>query len=77
MAQKTALVTGGTGTIGSEICRQLTQAGCQVVATCLPAEEGTLAEDEQIAFNAGSHSELIRLTYADYERLVHPTPLTN
>jgi len=38
MAQRTALVTGGTGTIGSEICRQLSAAGCRVVATCLPAE---------------------------------------
>jgi acetoacetyl-CoA reductase len=38
MGQKTALVTGGTGTIGSEICRQLCQAGHRVVATCLPAE---------------------------------------
>ena len=36
-----------------------------------------LREDAEIAFNAGSHSELIRLTYADYERLVHPTPLVN
>ena len=36
-----------------------------------------LREDDEIAFNAGSHSELIRLTYADYERLVHPTPLVN
>ena len=36
-----------------------------------------LSEDEEIAFTAGSHSELIRLSYADYERLVHPTPLTN
>lgn len=35
----------------------------------------TLREDDEIAFNAGSHSELIRLTYADYERLVEPTPL--
>jgi Ala-tRNA(Pro) deacylase len=31
-----------------------------------------LAEDEQIAFNAGSHSELVRLAYADFERLVEP-----
>jgi acetoacetyl-CoA reductase len=38
MTQKTALVTGGTGTIGTEICRQLCQAGCRVVATCLPVE---------------------------------------
>lgn len=26
----------------------------------------------QIAFNAGSHSELIKLSYQDFERLVHP-----
>lgn len=32
-----------------------------------------LREDEQIAFNAGSHTELIRLPYADFERLVQPT----
>lgn len=32
----------------------------------------TLAEDEEIAFNAGSHSELIRLAFADYERLATP-----
>ncbi len=31
-----------------------------------------LAEDEEIAFNAGSHTELFRLAYADFERLVHP-----
>jgi Ala-tRNA(Pro) deacylase len=36
-----------------------------------------LREDDEIAFSAGSHSELIRLPYADYERLVQPTPLTN
>ena len=32
----------------------------------------TLAEDEKIAFNAGSHSELIQLPYKDFERLVKP-----
>jgi Ala-tRNA(Pro) deacylase len=36
-----------------------------------------LREDEEIAFNAGSHDELIRLPYAEYERLVDPTPLLN
>jgi Ala-tRNA(Pro) deacylase len=30
----------------------------------------SLAEDENIAFNAGSHTELIQLPYADFERLV-------
>jgi len=32
----------------------------------------SLTDDEEIAFNAGSHSELIRLSYADFERLVGP-----
>ncbi len=35
----------------------------------------TLREDEQIAFNAGTHSELVRLAYTEFERLVDPTPL--
>lgn len=32
----------------------------------------SLAEDAEIAFNAGSHIELIRLPYKDFERLVKP-----
>lgn len=32
----------------------------------------SLKEDKEIAFNAGSHSELIRLTYSDFDRLVKP-----
>ena len=31
-----------------------------------------LTEDEEIAFNAGSHTELVRLAYKDYENLVKP-----
>ena len=31
-----------------------------------------LAEDERIAFNAGTHTELVQLAYADFERLVKP-----
>lgn len=34
-----------------------------------------LAEDEHIAFNAGTHTELIQMAYADFERLVRPTVL--
>ena len=32
----------------------------------------SLTHDEEIAFNAGSHTELIKLTYRDFESLVHP-----
>lgn len=33
----------------------------------------SLAHDKEIAFNAGSHRELVRLAWDDYERLVQPT----
>jgi len=32
-----------------------------------------LIPDEEIAFNAGSHRELIKLAYKDFEKLVKPT----
>ena len=31
-----------------------------------------LTEDEEIAFNSGSHTELVRLSYKDFENLVSP-----
>jgi Ala-tRNA(Pro) deacylase len=31
-----------------------------------------LTKDEEIAFDAGSHTELIKLRYGDFARLVHP-----
>lgn len=33
----------------------------------------SLTEDEEIAFNAGTHMELVKMDYADFERLVEPT----
>jgi Ala-tRNA(Pro) deacylase len=32
----------------------------------------SLAEDDEIAFNGGSFTELVRMAYADYARLVKP-----
>jgi len=34
--------------------------------------EERLAEDAEIAFNAGTHAELVRLAYRDFARLVDP-----
>ena len=33
----------------------------------------SLARDKEIAFNAGTHRELVRLAWEDFERLVKPT----
>jgi len=32
----------------------------------------TLTRDKEIAFNAGNHRELIKMSYAEYERVVQP-----
>ena len=34
--------------------------------------DSSLAEDHEIFFNAGTHTELIGLKYSDFERLAHP-----
>lgn len=60
-----ALVTGGIGGLGTEICRQLASAGCRVIATDLAAREERVAafRDEvagfggQIAFEAADVSD--------------------
>ena len=31
-----------------------------------------LTEDEEIAFSAGSHTEVVRMSYQDFDRLVMP-----
>lgn len=35
----------------------------------------SLAANEQIAFNAGNHYELIKMPYRDFERLIHPVTI--
>ena len=32
-------------------------------------------EEEEIAFNAGTHTEIIQMSYRDFDRLVHPLVL--
>ncbi len=34
--------------------------------------DSSLAENSEIVFNAGSHTEVIRMSFADFSRLVKP-----
>ena len=34
--------------------------------------EERLTKDREIAFNAGSHTELVKLSYEDFSRLIKP-----
>ncbi|MCR4321190.1 MAG: YbaK/EbsC family protein [Candidatus Brocadiaceae bacterium] len=36
----------------------------------------SLTEDKEIAFNAGSHRELVKMAYKDFEKLVKPKVIT-
>lgn len=36
--------------------------------------EKSLSRDKEIAFSAGTHTEVFRMKYKDYERLVQPKP---
>jgi acetoacetyl-CoA reductase len=44
MAQRVALVTGGTGAIGTEICRQLAATGNKVAALGHPSDAGRIGD---------------------------------
>lgn len=56
---KVALVTGGIGGIGTEICKQLVQDGRQVVAGHLPAEEAIAKQWQDAQREQGYEIELV------------------
>jgi acetoacetyl-CoA reductase len=67
MTDRTALVTGGTGAIGQEMCKALHEAGYRVVANCYPGDEenarGWIADCEK----DGIKIHLEAFDVADYE----------
>lgn len=75
--KKLALVTGGTGAIGSEICRELRDAGLRVVAVGHPAEFERLPawraelgpEVEPELCDLGDHDATVQLLEALQRRL--------
>lgn len=62
-----ALVTGGLGGLGIEICRQLAQAGRRVVAADLPASEARLATLREIVAAFGNAVGYEPLDVSDHE----------
>lgn len=62
-----ALVTGGTGGIGTEICKRLYDDGHKVIATCI-AEEKTLAKTWQKEHKeAGYEIDIIECDVTDFD----------
>ncbi|MBD8899819.1 acetoacetyl-CoA reductase [Rhodanobacter sp. DHG33] len=66
-SSRLALVTGGLGGLGTEICRQLAQAGRRVIAADLPASEGRLAAFQEASAAFGDALRYEPLDVSDYE----------
>ncbi|MBD8879471.1 acetoacetyl-CoA reductase [Rhodanobacter sp. 7MK24] len=69
-ATRLALVTGGLGGLGTEICRQLAQAGRRVIAADLPASEARLAAFGEATAVFGDAIRYEALDVSDHEACV-------
>jgi acetoacetyl-CoA reductase len=68
MTEKVAVVTGGTGTIGTEICKHLAAGGYHVVALCLPGMPDCRLEDWEAARAAeGTAMRALGCNVADFD----------
>ncbi len=68
MSERIALVTGGTGGLGTAICEWMTDAGYQVVATYSHLKKQADAEEWQAGQREqGRHIGLVHMDIVDYE----------
>jgi acetoacetyl-CoA reductase len=65
--KKVALVTGGIGGIGTEICRHLVRQGRLVIATHLPVEENIALAWQESQKQADYDIELVAVDVASFE----------
>lgn len=65
--KKVALVTGGIGGIGTEICRHLVRQGRLVIATHLPVEENIALTWQESQKQADYDIELVAVDVASFE----------
>jgi len=67
MAARSALVTGGTGAIGREICQTLADHGYRVAANCYPTDADNAREWIKGLNGSGQQIHLVPFDAADYE----------
>ena len=67
MANRLALVTGGNGGIGTEICKQLAAAGYKVVTTCVDAEKENIAAWQAERKAEGHDIAWVECNVADFD----------
>ena len=70
MTQRLALVTGGEGGIGTEICRQLGAAGHRVVTTCLDPEAENIEGWAEALRQEGVEADWVQCDVSDHDACV-------
>ena len=66
MSEKIALITGGTGGIGTAVCRELADKGCTVIAAYYPPEETAAVEWQADNKVLGYEFVIMPVDVADY-----------
>jgi len=67
MAARLALVTGGEGGIGTEICRYLGKQGRRVITTCFDPESQDMTAWAETLRAEGIDADYVRCDVSDYE----------
>ena len=67
MDKRIAVVTGGIGGLGTEICRHLARSGRQVIAADLPQREERLAQFRQETADLGEQIGFAPLDVSDFD----------
>lgn len=70
MANRIALVTGGNGGIGTEICKQLAAAGYRVVTTCVDAKRENIEQWQAERRDEGYEIGYVEVDVADFDACV-------
>ena len=66
MSEKIALITGGTGGIGTAVCRELADKGCTVIAAYYPPEESVAEKWQSDNRALGYEFVIMPVDVADY-----------
>lgn len=70
MTQRLALITGGEGGIGTEICRQLGAAGRRIVTTCLDPEAENIDQWAETLRAEGIDANWVKCDVSDHDACV-------
>jgi len=67
MSNKIALITGGTGGIGTAVCKELSSKGCTVIACYYPPEEKQAEAWQQKHRDLGFDFAIVPVDVADFD----------